>query len=63
MNITTIDKLAPIITRIIMRYLAGIIGTTSLIAQTEVQAVVALAVAGVLAAVAEIWHARVTVKR
>ena len=59
---TTHDTLAPIFTRIIMRYLSGIIGTTGVIALDDAQAIVAVVVAGVLAAAAEIWHARVVGK-
>jgi len=59
---TTHDTLTPIITRIIMRYLSGIIGTAGFIALDDVQAIVAVVVAGILAAAAEVWHARVVGK-
>ena len=59
---TTNDTLAPIFTRIIMRYLSSFLATFGVFALDDVQAIVAVSVAGLLAAVAEIWHARVVSK-
>lgn len=56
---TITDKLTPVITRIIMRYLSGAIGSAGVFVLDDVQALVAIGVAAALGAVAEVWMTRV----
>ena len=53
------DKLAPVITRIIMRYLSAALGTWGVVAGDDLQAIVAILVSAGLATAAEVWHAKV----
>jgi hypothetical protein len=53
------DNLAPVITRILMRYISAALGTWGVVALDDVQAIVAILVAAALGAVAEVWHAKV----
>lgn len=57
---TYIDKLTPVIVRIIMRYLAGAGVTAGVLVLDDTQALVTIGVSAALGAVAEIWMARVT---
>jgi hypothetical protein len=51
--------LAPVITRIIMRYLSGALGTWGIVAGDDFAAIVAILVAAGLGMISEIWHAKV----